>query len=57
MVVPAKDKRVADEQTAGATKRKPERPAVCEICGEVLERDPESGEEYCPACYFSEEQP
>jgi uncharacterized Zn finger protein (UPF0148 family) len=57
MTVPVKDKKMADEQKPGAGKRKAERPAVCEICGDVLERDPESGELYCPACYFSENQP
>jgi protein-arginine kinase activator protein McsA len=29
---------------------------ICEICGRKLERDPESGELYCPDCYYSENQ-
>lgn len=28
----------------------------CEICGAKLERDPESGEYYCPVCYFTEQE-
>ncbi len=27
---------------------------VCEICGQKMERDPESGEYYCPDCYDSD---
>ncbi|HOP40581.1 MAG TPA: hypothetical protein PLI53_06020 [Geobacteraceae bacterium] len=28
----------------------------CEICGAKLERDPESGEYYCPVCFYSEQE-
>ena len=24
---------------------------TCEICGQRMEREPESGEYYCPGCY------
>lgn len=28
----------------------------CEICGQKLVRDPESGEYYCPDCDFANDQ-
>lgn len=28
---------------------------ICEVCGELLEIDPESGEEHCPICESPEE--
>lgn len=28
---------------------------ICEVCGEELEVDPESGEEHCPVCENPEE--
>jgi uncharacterized Zn finger protein (UPF0148 family) len=37
-------------------KQKEEPPEVCDICGGKMERDPESGELYCPDCYYSENQ-
>jgi len=33
-----------------------ERDHFCEICGQRLERDPESGELFCPGCYDSEDR-
>ena len=37
------------------TKRAPSS-GICEVCGEELEVDPESGEEHCPTCENPEEQ-
>lgn len=31
-------------------------PKACEVCGEDLEVDPESGEEHCPVCENAEGQ-
>ncbi len=38
--------------------KKPEREfcEVCEICGREMERDPESGECFCPDCFYSEDK-
>jgi len=30
-------------------------PEICDVCGEELDIDPESGEEHCPACENPEE--
>ena len=53
--MPVHDKR----EGVGATKRKfkeerekiEENTKICEVCGQRMERDPESGEYYCPDCY------
>ncbi len=29
---------------------------VCEICGREMARDPESGEYFCPDCYYAEDK-
>jgi hypothetical protein len=29
---------------------------ICEICGARLECDPESGECYCPECFYEDEE-
>lgn len=29
---------------------------VCEICGREMARDPESGEYFCPDCYYAEDE-
>jgi hypothetical protein len=36
------------------TKRAPSS-GICEVCGEELEVDPESGEQHCPTCENPEE--
>jgi rubrerythrin len=55
MKVSVKDKKVADAQTPVANPQKTEREAVCEICGQKLERDPESWEYICPVCDYEED--
>lgn len=30
-------------------------PGICAVCGELLDADPESGEEHCPVCENPEE--
>lgn len=40
-----------------AKQRHKETPEVCEICGQELERDPESGEYFCPTCDLADHQP
>lgn len=57
MKVSVRDKRIADVQTSDANPRKKKSAAVCELCGQELERDSESGEYFCPACYDEENQP
>lgn len=54
MKVSVKDKKVSDAHTSVVNPRKKDTAAVCEICGQLLERDPESGEYVCPACYYEE---
>ncbi len=36
---------------------KKETAEVCEICGQRMQTDPESGEYFCPDCYNSEDKP
>lgn len=54
MKVSVKDKKVSDAHTSVVNPPKKDTAAVCEICGQLLERDPESGEYVCPACYYEE---
>jgi hypothetical protein len=51
-----KEKRHSDTRTPDEETRKRETPEVCEICGQKMERDPESGEYFCPDCYYSEDK-
>jgi len=37
------------------TTRQRESAKICEICGQKMERDPESGIYYCPDCDYSDE--
>ena len=37
------------------TRRPGESAKICEICGQKMERDPESGIYYCPDCDYSDE--
>ncbi len=39
-----------------ANRHKKEPAEICDICGGKMESDPESGELYCPDCYYSENQ-
>lgn len=52
-----RDKKVTDAQTSAADLRAKARSEICEICGQELERDPESGEYICPACDYDDIQP
>ncbi len=54
-----------DSNKTGTVPRSPTRnekpqeeeiPNTCDICGQKMEREPESGEYYCPDCYYSEQQ-
>ncbi len=57
MTDPEKAKRVSGDLSQDTKKLKKEPPAagdICEICGATLECDPESGECYCPECFFSD---
>ncbi len=56
MTNPAKDKRDPDTRTPGEKTRRREGFDVCEICGQKLEFDPESGEMFCPDCYYSDDK-
>ncbi len=47
---PEKKKPTVTEQADNDKKWKKASPDVCEICGHRMERDPESGEYYCPFC-------
>jgi protein-arginine kinase activator protein McsA len=50
------DESVLKHRTQKVKKQKEEFPNTCEVCGQEMERDPESGEYYCPDCYDSEYQ-
>jgi NAD-dependent DNA ligase len=50
------DKSVSKHRTQKEKKLKEEFPNTCEVCGQEMERDPESGEYYCPDCYYSDNQ-
>jgi ribosomal protein L37AE/L43A len=50
-----KDTKHAGSRTKDVKAQKKEPPENCEICGQKLERDPESGEYYCPDCDFPDQ--
>jgi hypothetical protein len=52
----AKDKKNSGILMQAEKTRKRETPEVCEICGREMERDPESGEKFCPDCYYSDDK-
>jgi hypothetical protein len=52
----AKDKRNSAIRTQVVKTPKGETPEVCEICGQKMEHDPESGERFCPDCYYSDDK-
>ncbi len=52
-----KDKKHPGTRTPVDKTRKRETVEVCEICGQVMQRDPESGEDFCPDCYNAEDKP
>jgi len=51
-----KDKRHPDARAKDEKMHKGEASEICEICGQKLEHDPESGEYYCPDCDDSDIQ-
>lgn len=51
-----KDKRHPDVRAKDEKKRQGEASGICDICGQKLERDPESGDYYCPDCDDSNNQ-
>ncbi|HET6420858.1 MAG TPA: hypothetical protein VFG19_11910 [Geobacteraceae bacterium] len=53
----AKDKRHPGVRDSAEKARKRESVEVCEICGQIMQRDPESGENFCPDCYDTEDKP
>lgn len=57
MTVQERDKRSPGYRAFPAKQQKKEACEVCEICGQEMERDPESGEYFCPACYESDQKP
>jgi len=50
-----KDKKNPSDFTKDDTTRQGESAKICEICGQKMERDPESGIYYCPDCDYSDE--
>ncbi len=52
-----KDKKHPVTRTPAGKTRKREGVEVCEICGQAMQHDPESGENYCPDCYDAEDKP
>ncbi len=52
----SKDKRPAGARKPIEKTRKGETSEVCEICGQKMEHDPDSGESFCPDCYYSEDK-
>ncbi len=52
-----KEKKHPGTRTPVDKTRKRETVEVCEICGQIMQRDPESGENYCPDCYEAENKP
>ena len=55
MDVMEKHKCSVDSQPESDKTRKRGHVEICEICGQEMERDPESGEFLCPNCYYSDE--
>ena len=55
MVETASHKYGAVPQTDSGKRQKKGPTETCEICGQKMERDPESGEFLCPYCYYSDE--
>jgi transposase len=51
-----KDKRHPDARAKDEKMNQAESSEICEICGQKLERDPESGEYSCPDCDDSDTQ-
>jgi predicted RNA-binding Zn-ribbon protein involved in translation (DUF1610 family) len=56
MVDTTRDKCGAASRTESDKTRKKAPEEICEICGQEMERDPESGEFLCPYCYYSDEE-
>jgi hypothetical protein len=50
------NKSVPKHRAQKEKKQKEEFPKICDVCGQEMECDPESGEFYCPDCYFSDYQ-
>jgi len=55
MTETARHKYWAVPQTYSGKRRKKDPAETCEICGQKMERDPESGEFICLYCYYSDE--
>ncbi len=53
----AKDKKHPGARAPAEKARKRETTEVCEICGQIMQHDPESGEDFCPDCYDAEDKP
>ncbi|MDD2319978.1 MAG: hypothetical protein PHO83_08010 [Geobacteraceae bacterium] len=59
MTKPGKEKSVTSNIPQDMKKLHKEPPVagdICEICGATLECDPESGECYCPECFYEDEE-
>ncbi len=52
-----KEKKHPAAGTPAVKKRMRESGEFCEICGQRMQRDPESGEDFCPDCYDLEDKP
>jgi transposase len=46
-----------DDVAVDKKKKKGAPTEVCEICGQVMERDPEGGEYFCPDCDYADDRP
>jgi Zn finger protein HypA/HybF involved in hydrogenase expression len=44
------DKRVIRQSPQKEKTQKEKNTGICDICGQEMERDPESGEYFCPDC-------
>jgi predicted amidophosphoribosyltransferase len=44
------DKRVIGQSPQKEKTSKEKNTGICDICGQEMERDPESGEYFCPDC-------
>ncbi len=51
-----KDKMSSDIRKPVEQKQKKQFCEICEICGREMERDPESGECFCPDCFYAEDK-